>query len=124
MNTPQKRFSKTRIIVWLVVGLLGFGLLAVFAAAHVTKARSTSCANACVNNLRQIDAAINQFALEHSLTNGAPIHYPGDLTPYIKLNSAGKIPPCPDGGTYSVGKLGDAPTCSLGAKVQPAHILW
>ena len=124
MNVPAKKSSKTRIIIWTATCILSLGLVVVFGATHAVKARSTSCANACVNNLRQIDAAINQFALEHSLTNGATIHYPEDLTPYIKLNSAGKIPPCPDGGTYSVGKLGDAPTCSLGAKVKPAHILW
>jgi hypothetical protein len=80
-------------------------------------------ANACINNLRQIDAAANQFALEHHLTNGDAINFPNDLTPYIKLNKYGKIPPCPAGGIYSVKKVGDTPTCSLGTTVTPAHIL-
>lgn len=77
----------------------------------------------CINNLRQIDAAANQFALEHELTNGAPINFPNDLTPYIKLNRDGKIPPCPQGGTYHITKVGEIPTCSLGTNVVPAHIL-
>lgn len=77
----------------------------------------------CINNLRQIDAAANQFAVEHSLTNGDRISFPNDLTPYIKLNSAGKIPPCPTGGTYHIGRVGKAPTCSLGTTVTPAHVL-
>jgi len=83
----------------------------------------TSPANACINNLRQIDAAANQFALEHHLTNGDAIHFPTSLTPYIKLNSAGKIPGCPLGGSYSIKKIGDTPTCSLGSTVTPPHIL-
>lgn len=83
----------------------------------------TSASNACINNLRQIDAAANQFALEHNLTNGDAIRFPDDLTNYIKLNSAGKIPPCPSGGIYSIKKVGDAPTCSLGTTVNPAHVL-
>jgi type II secretory pathway pseudopilin PulG len=83
----------------------------------------TSPANACINNLRQIDAAANQFALEHSLTNGDRISFPNDLTPYIKLNSAGKIPPCPSGGVYHISKVGETPTCSLGTTVTPGHVL-
>jgi hypothetical protein len=83
---------------------------------------ATSSVNACVNNLRQIDAAVNQFALENHLTNGSPINFPSDLTPYIKLNSAGKIPSCPQGGIYHISKVGETPTCSLGTTVTPAHV--
>jgi hypothetical protein len=83
----------------------------------------TSPANACINNLRQIDAAANQFALEHHLTNGDRINFPSDLTPYIKLNSEGIIPPCPSGGVYHIGRIGKTPTCSLGTNVMPAHVL-
>jgi len=78
---------------------------------------------ACINNLRQIDAAAQQFALEHNLTNGTPINFPSDLTPYIKLNSDGKMFPCPQGGVYHITKVGEKPTCSLGNTVTPAHVL-
>jgi hypothetical protein len=77
----------------------------------------------CINNLRQIDAAANQFVLAHHLTNGDHINFPNDLTNYIKLNSAGKIPSCPSGGTYSLDKVGQPPTCSLGTSVTPPHIM-
>jgi hypothetical protein len=77
----------------------------------------------CINNLRQIDFAANQFALEHDLTNGSPINFPNDLTPYIKLNRDGKIPACPQGGVYHISKVGEKPTCSLGTTVTPAHVL-
>ena len=79
--------------------------------------------NACINNLRQIDAAANEFALEHSKTNGSPINFPDDLTPYIKLTKDGKIPSCPQGGVYSIKKVGEPPTCSLGTTVNPPHVL-
>ena len=46
-----------------------------------------------------------------------------DLTPYIKLNSANLIPPCPAGGSYTCNTVGTAPTCSLGATVDPQHVL-
>ena len=104
------------------MGLLVVGCLAV-AVPNFIKSRSTSSGNACINNLRQIDAAANQFALDRNKTNGETIKYPDDLTPYIKLNSQGKIPGCPAGGIYSIKKVGDTPTCSLGTNVTPAHVL-
>ena len=61
--------------------------------------------------------------MEKGKTNGEAINYPDDLTPYIKLNKDGKIPPCPQGGVYSIKKVGDVPTCSLGTTVTPSHIL-
>jgi len=77
----------------------------------------------CINNLRQIDVAAQEFALEKGKTNGEAINFPDDLTPYIKLNSAGKIPLCPQGGFYTLKKVGDKPTCSLGTKLGPPHVL-
>ena len=106
---------------WTVAGVLMIGL-ALIAIPNFIKARTTSSANACINNLRQIDAAANQFALERGLTNGAHIHFPDDLTPYIKLNSAGKIPGCPSGGRYIIWRVGQLPLCTLG-ETNPAHRL-
>jgi hypothetical protein len=87
------------------------------------KARATSQANACINNLRQIDAAANQFALEAKKKTSDTISFPNDLTPYIKLNSASSIPGCPASGTYADGSVGAIPTCTLSTTVTPAHVL-
>jgi hypothetical protein len=116
-NTPISR--KARILILLFFSCVG--ILVAVALPNFIKARSTSCCNACINNLRQIDAAANEFALEHSKTNGEAINYPDDLTPYI--NSQGKIPPCPQGGIYSIKKVGYTPTCSLSNTVTPVHVL-
>jgi len=84
------------------------------------KSYTTGPANTCINNLRQIDAAAQQFALDKSKTNGEAINYPSDLTPYF---AHGKMPSCPKGGLYTIKKVGDVPTCSLGTTVTPAHVL-
>jgi len=112
MSESAQKSSKWSWLQWSVAGLVAVGLLAV-AVPNFVKARATSCANACINNLRQIDAAANQFALEHQLATGTPIHFPNDLTPYIKLNSQGKVPECPASGIYEVHQVGQTPTCSL-----------
>ena len=111
----------TLVEIMIVVAIIG--LLAAIAIPNFVKARATSQANACINNLRQIDAAASQFALEAGKKTTDPIIYPGDLTPYIKLNAKSVIPPCPAGGTYTCDVVGTSPVCSLSSTVTPPHIL-
>lgn len=80
----------------------------------IATARATSQRNVCINNLRQIDAAKNQFALEKGKANGDPVTE-ADITPYLR---GGVLPKCPSGGTYTIGKVGENPTCSI-----PGHEL-
>jgi type IV pilus assembly protein PilA len=112
----------TLVEIMIVVAIIG--LLAAIAIPNFVKSRATSQANACINNLRQIDAAANQFALEKGKTTSSTCSLSADLTPYIKNNSAGSVPPCPAGGTYDdTVTIGVNPTCSLDSSVTPAHIL-
>jgi prepilin-type N-terminal cleavage/methylation domain-containing protein len=110
----------TLVEIMIVVAIIG--LLAAIAIPNFVKARATSQANACINNLRQIDAANNQFALEKGKQTGAAVTLTTDLTPYIKLNSAGSLPACPAGGTYACANVGTNPTCTL-STLTPAHAL-
>lgn len=71
-------------------------------------------ANACVNFLRQIDAAKQQWALENKKTADA-VPNPEDLTPY--LQNPGQIM-CPGGGVYNINAVGVLPTCNV-----PGHSL-
>jgi prepilin-type N-terminal cleavage/methylation domain-containing protein len=111
----------TLVEIMIVVAIIG--LLAAIAIPNFVKARATAQANGCINNLRQIDAAAQEFALERGKKTGDAISYPSDLTPYIKLNANGSIPPCPAGGTYADATVGASPSCSLSSTVTPAHIL-
>jgi prepilin-type N-terminal cleavage/methylation domain-containing protein len=110
----------TLVEIMIVVAIIG--LLAAIAIPNFVKARATSQANACINNLRQIDAAANQFALEKGKKTGDAITLTTDLTPYIKLNSSGSLPACPAGGTYACASVGTNPTCTL-STLTPAHAL-
>jgi len=111
----------TLVEIMIVVAIIG--LLAAIAIPNFVKARATAQANACINNLRQIDAAATQFAIEAHKATGNAIVLTTDLTPYIKLDASGNIPACPAGGTYTDAKVGDNPVCSLGNSVTPSHVL-
>ncbi len=89
------------------------GMLAAIAIPNFVKARSTAQLNACINNLRQLDAAKQQWALEKS-KNANDVPTQADLMPYLR-----SWPVCPQGGTYTIGAVGDRPTCSISTHKLP-----
>ena len=65
--------------------------------------------NTCINNLRMIDGAKQQWALEKDKPMDA-VPKQKDLLPYLK---DGVFPTCPDGGTYSINSVESLPTCTV-----------
>jgi prepilin-type N-terminal cleavage/methylation domain-containing protein len=115
----------TLVEIMIVVAIIG--LLAAIAIANFTRSRATSQANACINNMHQIDGAVTEWALEKGKKTGDPApNLADDLTPFLRLNSSSSIPSCPAGGSYIMNTVGAIPqiTCSLGTTVDPPHVLW
>lgn len=119
----SKTLSKGFTLVEIMIVVMILGLLLAIVVPHYVRQRATAQANTCINNLTKIESAASQFALERGKKTGDPLSYPQDLSAYLRLNSSGNIPPCPSGGTYVLANVGNAPTCSLGSSVSPAHIL-
>lgn len=71
-------------------------------------------AAACINNLRQIDGAMQQWALENKKTASSLVNQT-ELLRYFKSNT---MPVCPAGGVYTVTTVGLMPICSI-----PGHAL-
>jgi hypothetical protein len=68
----------------------------------------------CMNNLRQIDGAKQQFALEAQKQPGSLVS-PDDLAPYFPNKV---FPACPAGGVYTLNPIGLNPICNI-----PGHVL-
>jgi prepilin-type N-terminal cleavage/methylation domain-containing protein len=119
----QKNYLKGFTLVEIMIVIAIIALLAAIAIPNFVKARATSQATTCINNLRQIDTAIQQFSIEARKHVGDTVSLSPDLTPYIKLNSQGSIPTCPvQGGTYTLNPIGSNPavSCSF-STLNPPH---
>lgn len=88
---------------------------AVLSAQRVLTSADVAAINTCINNLRQIDGAMQQCALEHSLsvTN---IVTTEQILPYLRNQE--EVLRCPSGGIYTYGSLTNPPTCSI-----PGHAI-
>ena len=95
----------------IVVAIIG--MLAVIAVPSYVKARERSHVGVCLNNLRQIDGAKAQYAIEERLTTGATIP-DGGLDPYLKAGFDQVLEP--SGGSYTIHVVGTPPECSFGGE--------
>src|SRR5437899_555047 len=108
----------TLVEIMIVVAIIG--LLAAIAIPNFVRARTQSQMNACINNLRQLDGAVQQYALENKQPSSATYTL-SLIKPYVKLDSTSNIPACPANGAYSPGAtVTNAPTCSLSGQ---GHVL-
>ena len=112
----SRKHGFTLVEIMIVVAIIG--LLAAIAIPNFVRARTTSQTNACINNLRQIDGAKQQWALENKVATNAT---PGDtdIQPYMGRGQGGTLPSCPSDSSstfdtsYTIGNVQTAPVCLI-----------
>jgi prepilin-type N-terminal cleavage/methylation domain-containing protein len=121
-NTAKKQ-GFTLVEIMIVVAIIG--LLAAIAIPNFVKARTTSQQNACINNLRLVDAAKQQWALEQKQqTTATPAGT--DLQPYLGRGANGELPTCPVdpqnsfATSYTINAVGTPPICLI---IPSTHVL-
>lgn len=96
--------------IMIVVAIIG--LLAAIAIPNFVKARATAQRNSCIANLKQIDGAVQQWALENK--KAATDTYAVTDTTLLAYLKGSLLPACPGGGTYTEGaSVSASPTCSV-----------
>lgn len=107
--TTRDGFTLVEIII--VVGVIG--LLAVIAVPNFLKSRTQAQTNACINNLRQIDNAKEQLAMEAKLETGSSVTV-SSVNTFIK---GGTTLSCLAGGSYTYHNIGTNPVCNISGHV-------
>jgi prepilin-type N-terminal cleavage/methylation domain-containing protein len=115
-NKTSSRSGFTLVEITIVTALIG--MLAALAIPNWARARTQSQKSTCINNLRQIDGAVMQWALENRAAPNATPSFT-DISSYLKHSVV-----CPDGGTtfadsYTLNGVTNKPTCLK----DPTHVL-
>ena len=124
MNRPTTKKAGFTLVEIMIVVLI-IGILLAIAIPNFVAARESSRAKACVGNLKQIDSAKQQSAMDNKLSgsstdtftldglaasNTGTVHQLVGANFYIRA-----IPQCPSGSTYYPGLVSATPWCTSSA---------
>jgi len=101
-----KSVKRAFTLVEIMIVVLIVGILLAVAVPNFMTARESSNAKACSANLHLIESAKDEYARDNHLKDGMTITHLSDF--------AKNLPECPSGGKYSIGAIGQVPTCSEG----------
>lgn len=112
---------KTRAftLVEVMIVVLIIGVLSAIAIPNFAKARTTARMHTCINNLKQLETAKEQWAMENKKAVGDACAMSDIVGIGRHIN---KQPSCPGGGTYSINVVGTPVACSLSA-APDLHVL-
>jgi prepilin-type N-terminal cleavage/methylation domain-containing protein len=120
-NRTSRKSGFTLVEIMIVVAIIG--LFTAIAVPNFVQARTPSQKTVCINNLRQINSAVEQWALEQNAGFSATVSFT-DIKPYLKSSVV-----CPAGGksfsdSYTINGVTNSPTCiSTGGGLAKGHVL-
>jgi hypothetical protein len=95
---------------WLLLGGLAL-VMVIIAIPNFVKARTTACHNACIGNLKQLDGAIQKWALHKKAVGTNQV----DAVELLEFLKGTMLPACPANGTYSFATVSESPRCTQSA---------
>ncbi len=106
----------TLVEIMIVVAIIG--IIAAIAIPNFVAARQRARAATCVSNLKQIENAIQMWAVDTGAQDTAAVTWNNFVPDYIRIQ-----PSCPEGGNYNISTVNTRPTCSIGNSVRDPHVL-
>ena len=107
-NISPRRSGFTLVEIMIVVAIIG--MLATIAVPSFMQARMKAQMNVCINNLRQIEGAMQRWSLDAHKDEGQTVNY-SDISAYLQHSVV-----CPAGGTsftdsYTITTVEARPVC-------------
>jgi hypothetical protein len=114
-KSPDDLEGNGMALAGLILGYVQIGLMVVMiplmaaiAFPAIAKAKERAERAGCVNNMRQIELAKEQWALQENRADRSGVDTNG-----VNQFIGGATPICPAGGTYEYSPVGVDPTCSV-----------
>ena len=108
-GTGRTRTGFTLVEIMIVVLIMAI-LLAVAVPQYQAAGRRAK-ATACQRTLKEILGAKERWAMDNNRGSSDTPTMSDLVVPGVYLR---RTPVCPDGGTYTIGRMDETPTCSLG----------
>jgi prepilin-type N-terminal cleavage/methylation domain-containing protein len=118
MTRLRKKKNAGFTLIEIMIVVLIIAILLAIAIPNFLRARETSRAKSCQANMRQIETAKEQWAMDNK-KGATDTPLAGDLVDAYMRGTPGELPKCPSGGggsDYNVGDMSTRPTCGIGAQ--------
>lgn len=112
----QRGFTLVEVMIVVLV----ISILTSIAVPSFLRPRETSRRNGCIDNLKQIDSAKEQWAMDNRAASGAVVNMSDIAGVYMKTPVTGPV--CGGGGSYTLNPVGTDPVCSL-SSAPDLHVL-
>jgi prepilin-type N-terminal cleavage/methylation domain-containing protein len=83
MHASTRQFRRGFTLVEMMVAVAIIAMLSAIATSNIIRARKRAQATKILDDLRSIDGALDQYALDNNKLTGDPAMF-SDLTPYMK----------------------------------------
>jgi len=117
MSASGKR-DKRNVLAWVWAVVATCGILAYYGRPTIIKRAESLPVTVCINNMRKIDAAKEDWAAAGGKTNGTPVTA-SDFEGYLDKYRARPLV-CPKGGVYRYGDVREEPSCSYHGTIAEA----
>jgi prepilin-type N-terminal cleavage/methylation domain-containing protein len=109
VNALRSRRTGGFTLIEIMIVVLIIGILLAIAVPNFVRARESSRQKSCVANLKQIDSAKQQWAMDNKKggTDSVALATLAGANAYLK-----KVPECPAAGSYTEGNVDSDPTCN------------